>query len=195
MPARKRVAATVKIKLEAGQASPGKVGQVLGVHPAPWASSWSTRERQEGGAGEVNPPAAAAVGTGWVLPSRPAIDGDTSMRVTSGRVATAAMLLVGLAALALAGRLLPSTPSTRPPATTGTRSAPAVRTAPGNTGGYAVPDVLGRTLAQAVRVLRAGGLHGGADARDPQGGDAWSSPRSRRLAPSCPLAAWWDSGP
>lgn len=47
------------------------------------------------------------------------------MRVTSGRVATAAMLMVGLAA-----------------------------------------------LAQAERVLRAGGLHGGAYARDPQDGDA-----------------------
>jgi large subunit ribosomal protein L11 len=32
MPSRKRVAATVKIKLEAGQASPGKVGQALGPH-------------------------------------------------------------------------------------------------------------------------------------------------------------------
>lgn len=32
MPSRRRVAATVKIKLEAGQASPGKVGQALGVH-------------------------------------------------------------------------------------------------------------------------------------------------------------------
>jgi large subunit ribosomal protein L11 len=32
MPSRGRVAATVKIKLEAGQASPGKVGQALGVH-------------------------------------------------------------------------------------------------------------------------------------------------------------------
>jgi large subunit ribosomal protein L11 len=32
MPSPKRVAATVKIKLEAGQASPGKVGQALGVH-------------------------------------------------------------------------------------------------------------------------------------------------------------------
>jgi hypothetical protein len=57
------------------------------------------------------------------------------MRLTSGRVATAAMLLVGLAALALVGRLLPSPPSGRPPATTGTRSAPTVRTAPGNTRG------------------------------------------------------------
>jgi PASTA domain len=94
------------------------------------------------------------------------------MRVTSGRVATAAMLAVGLAALTLAGRVLPSTPSARPPAATGTRSAPTVRTAPGTTRGYVVPDVLGRTLAQAERVLRAGGLHGGVYARDPQGGDA-----------------------
>jgi large subunit ribosomal protein L11 len=32
MPAPKRVAATVRIQLAAGQASPGKVGQALGVH-------------------------------------------------------------------------------------------------------------------------------------------------------------------
>jgi large subunit ribosomal protein L11 len=32
MPATKRVAATVRIQLEAGQASPGKVGQGLGAH-------------------------------------------------------------------------------------------------------------------------------------------------------------------
>jgi large subunit ribosomal protein L11 len=32
MPAPKRVAATVRIQLEAGQASPGKVGQALGAH-------------------------------------------------------------------------------------------------------------------------------------------------------------------
>jgi large subunit ribosomal protein L11 len=32
MPAPKRVAATVRIQLDAGQASPGKVGQALGVH-------------------------------------------------------------------------------------------------------------------------------------------------------------------
>ena len=97
------------------------------------------------------------------------------MRLASGRLATAAMLLVGLAVLAVAGRLLPSAPSTRRPATTAaTRAttAPAVRTAPGNTRGYAVPDVLGRTLAQAERVMRVGGLHGGADERDPQGSDA-----------------------
>jgi hypothetical protein len=99
--------------------------------------------------------------------------GNTSMRVTSGRAATAAMLLVGLAVLAVAGQLLPSTPSAQPPAaTTATTSAPAIRTAPGNTRGYGVPNVLGRTLAQAERVLRTGGLHGSAYARDPQGRSA-----------------------
>jgi hypothetical protein len=100
---------------------------------------------------------------------------DTSMRVTSGRAATAALLLVGLAVLAVAGRLLPSVPSAQRPATTaatGTTSAPAIRTAPGNTRGYGVPDVLGRTLAQAERMMRTGGLRGGAYERDPQGRNA-----------------------
>jgi large subunit ribosomal protein L11 len=32
MPARKRVVATLKLQLQAGEASPGKVGQALGVH-------------------------------------------------------------------------------------------------------------------------------------------------------------------
>ena len=32
-----------------------------------------------------------------------------------------------------------------------------------------MPDVLGRTLAQAEGVLRTGGLQGSADERDPQG--------------------------
>jgi large subunit ribosomal protein L11 len=32
MPPRKRVAATVKVQLDAGEASPGKVGQTLGAH-------------------------------------------------------------------------------------------------------------------------------------------------------------------
>jgi PASTA domain len=95
--------------------------------------------------------------------------GDTSMRVTSGRASTAAMLLVGLSVLAVAGRLLPAPPSAQRPATTAPTSAPAIRTAPGNTRGYAVPDVLGRTLAQAKRVLRTAGLHGSAHERDPHG--------------------------
>jgi hypothetical protein len=67
------------------------------------------------------------------------------MRLTSGRLATAAMVLVGLAVLAVAGRLLPSAPSTQRPTTTaatGAASVPAIRTAPGNTRGYAVPDAL-----------------------------------------------------
>jgi hypothetical protein len=111
------------------------------------------------------------------------------MRLTSGRLATVAMLLVGLAVLAVAGRLLPSAPSTQRPATTAaTRAttAPAIRTAPGNTRGYAVPDVLGRTLAQAERVMRVGGLHGGAYERDPHGSDAVvvaQEPRAGVLAP------------
>jgi hypothetical protein len=97
------------------------------------------------------------------------------MHVTSGRVTTAAILLVGLAVLAVVGRLLPSAPSTPRPATTaatGATTAPAIRTAPGNTRGYVVPDALGWTLAQAERVMRIGGLHGSADERDPQGRDA-----------------------
>ena len=92
--------------------------------------------------------------------------------MTSGRVATVAMVLVGLAVLALAGRLLPTAPSVQRPATTDTALAPAIRTAPGNTRGYGVPDVLGRTLAQAQRAMRSGGLHGSAYEQDPQGRDA-----------------------
>jgi PASTA domain len=97
------------------------------------------------------------------------------MRVTSGRAATAAMLLVGLAVLAVAGRLPPSAPSTQHPATTAAIRAtttPAIRTAPGNTRGYGVPDALGRTLAQAERVMRTAGLYGVAHERDPQGRNA-----------------------
>jgi hypothetical protein len=90
------------------------------------------------------------------------------MRVTSGRAAAAALLLVGLAVLAVTARLLPPTPTPQRPATT----TPAVRTAPGNTRGYAVPDALGRTIAQAERVMRTGGLRGSAFERDPQGSNA-----------------------
>jgi PASTA domain len=94
-----------------------------------------------------------------------------SMRVSSSRAATAAALLAGLGVLVVAGRLLPTAPSTRHPTTaaTGATSAPAIRTAPGNTRGYAVPNVLGRTLAQAESLMRAAGLQGAANDRDPQG--------------------------
>jgi hypothetical protein len=87
------------------------------------------------------------------------------------------MLLAGLAALALAGRLLPAVPSARGPAATAPTAAATIqtvpiRTAPGNTHGYAVPHVLGNSLAQAERLLRTVGLRGGAMERDPRGHDA-----------------------
>jgi hypothetical protein len=94
------------------------------------------------------------------------------MRVTPGQVGTAALLLVGLAVLTLAGRLLPPAPSAQRAATPAATTAPAVRTAPGNTKGYGVPHVLGLTLAQAERVTRVGGLRGGAVDRDPRGSNA-----------------------
>jgi hypothetical protein len=96
---------------------------------------------------------------------------EDSMRGSSGRLATAAAVVLGVGVLAVVGRLLPVTPSGRSPAT-GPRPAPAIRTAPGNTRGYGVPDVLGRTLARAERVLHSGGLRGAAIEGDPQGSSA-----------------------
>ena len=90
------------------------------------------------------------------------------MRGSSGRLATAAAVVLGVGVLAVAGRLLPVTPSARSPAP-GPTPAPAIRTAPGNTRGYGVPNVLGRTLAQAERVLGTGGLRGAAIEGNPQG--------------------------
>jgi hypothetical protein len=93
------------------------------------------------------------------------------MRGSSSRLATAAAVVLGVGVLVVVGRLLPITSSARSPAT-GPRPAPAIRTAPGNTRGYGVPDVLGRTLARAERVLRTGGLRGAAIEGDPQGSSA-----------------------
>jgi PASTA domain len=103
--------------------------------------------------------------------------GDPRIRGTSGRAAAVAMLLAGLTALALAGRLLPAVPSARGPAAAAPTGAATIqtvpiRTAPGNTRGNAVPHVLGHTLAQAERMLRTVGLRGGAMERDPQDPDA-----------------------
>jgi hypothetical protein len=95
-------------------------------------------------------------------------------------------LLAGLAALVVVGRLLPTTPSTRHPTTaaaTGATSAPALRTAPGNTRGYAVPDVLGRTVAQAERVMRVAGLQGAATDRDPTAAVVAQEPPAGVLVP------------
>jgi PASTA domain len=93
------------------------------------------------------------------------------MRGSSGRLAIAAAVVLGVGVLAVIGRLLPVTSSVRSSAT-GPRPAPAIRTAPGNTRGYGVPNVLGRTLAQAERVLRTGGLRGAAIEGDPLGSSA-----------------------
>ena len=55
------------------------------------------------------------------------------MRATSGRAAAAAMLLVGLAVLAVAGRLLPSAPEHPAPGRHRHHHGAGVRPAPGNT--------------------------------------------------------------
>jgi hypothetical protein len=93
---------------------------------------------------------------------------EDSMRGSSGRLAIAAAVVLGVGVLAVVGRLLPVASSGRSSAT-GPRPAPAIRTAPGNTRGYGVPNVLGRTLAQAEGVLHTGGLRGAAIEGDPQG--------------------------
>jgi PASTA domain len=89
------------------------------------------------------------------------------MRVASSRVATVAMVLVSLAALAVVGRLVRTAPSAERPATSA-----AVTIAPAATAttldSVEVPDAFGQTLAQAKIVMRAAGLQGAADDRDPQ---------------------------
>jgi hypothetical protein len=88
------------------------------------------------------------------------------MRVASSRVATVTMVLVGLAALAVAGRLVRTAPSAERPVT----SAPVTPPAPTATtvASVEVPDAFGETLAQAKLVMGAAGLRGAADDRDPQ---------------------------
>jgi hypothetical protein len=89
------------------------------------------------------------------------------MRVASSRVATVTMVLVGLAALVLAGRLVRTTPSAEHPATSAAVTIPPVATAT-TLDSVEVPDAFGQTLAQAKMVMRAAGLRGAADERDPQ---------------------------
>jgi hypothetical protein len=92
-----------------------------------------------------------------------------NMRLSSSRATTAAVL-VGLAVLAVAGRLLSTAPSTQRPATTATPTS-AGATAP-TTRGVVVPDAIGRTLAQATTVMVVAGLQGAATDRDPQASNA-----------------------
>jgi PASTA domain len=86
--------------------------------------------------------------------------------VASSRVATVAVVLVGLAALALAGRLVRTTSSAERPATSAVTIPPAATATTLDT--VEVPDAFGQTLAQAKMVMRAAGLQGAADERDPQ---------------------------
>ena len=92
------------------------------------------------------------------------------MRVAASRVATVAMVLVGLAALAVAGRLVRTTPTAGHPATSAATILPA--TTATTLDSVEVPDAFGQTLAQAKMVMRAAGLQGAADDRDPQVSEA-----------------------
>ena len=103
------------------------------------------------------------------------------MRVSSSRAVTVAVLVVGLAGLAVAGRLLPTIPSAHRPVTPTSAGVPAgtvrvipVRDVPTSTvvGGVRVPDAIGHTLARATSPMRAVGLRGVASERDPQIGTA-----------------------
>ena len=118
------------------------------------------------------------------------------MRGSSGRLAIAAAVVLGVGVLAVVGRLLPATSSVRSSAT-GPRPAPAIRTAPGNTRGYGVPNVLGRTLAQAEGVLDTGGLRGAAIEGDPQGSSTVVVAQEPPAGATVPQEAWsaFEPGP
>jgi hypothetical protein len=88
------------------------------------------------------------------------------MRVASSRVATVAMVLVGLAALVVAGRLVRTAPSAERPATSAATMPPAATAT--TLDSVEVPDAFGQRLDQARMVMRAAGLQGAADERDPQ---------------------------
>jgi hypothetical protein len=104
-----------------------------------------------------------------------------SMRVSSSRAATVAVLVAGLAVLVVAGWLLPTIPSAHRPATptsagvtAGTVRVIPLRDVPTLTvvGGVRVPNAIGHTLARATSLMRTVGLHGVAFERDPQIGTA-----------------------
>ena len=114
------------------------------------------------------------------------------MRGASGRLATAAAVVLGVAVLAVAGRLLPTAPS-RSPATTAVSSvvaAPSV-TSSSSTLGVLVPRVIGQTLAQAKAAMRDAGLSGGAVEQDAQAPDAvvvaQEPPFGVRVPPKSPV--------
>jgi hypothetical protein len=94
-----------------------------------------------------------------------------SMGRSSSRLATAAAVALGLGVLVVAGQLLPTRPSARPPATTAPSSVVTASPPPSTTsttGGVLVPQAVGRTLAQAMTVMRAADLPSAASDQDPQ---------------------------
>lgn len=122
-----------------------------------------------------------------------AVSAGGSMRGSSSRL-TIAAVAVGLGVLVLAGRLLPSGPSARPPATTAVRSvvtAPLAASIASTTGGVLVPQAIGRRLAQAMTVMAAAGLPSGAHDRDPQAPSAvvvaQEPPAGVRVPPHSPV--------
>lgn len=84
------------------------------------------------------------------------------MRRSSSRVAAGAALVAVLVLLVVVGRLLAVTPSVQRPA-----MPTSAATTAATTRGVRVPDVIAQTLARATTVMRAAGLRGVANDRDP----------------------------
>jgi hypothetical protein len=101
------------------------------------------------------------VAVGWLSRRGKHTVGD-GMRWSSSRAATAAALVAGLVVLVAVGRILAVTSSVQ---------RPAVATSPASTAasapGIPVPDVIAQTLARATTLMRAAGLRGVANDRDP----------------------------
>src|SRR6266536_1490293 len=128
-----------------------------------------------------------------------------SMRRPSSRTATVAALIVGVAAVALVGRLVKPPASIQPssvPATTSSTIPPAATIVQ-----IRVPDEIGQPLGRAQQQLRAAGLKGVAYDRDPQGPQALvvaQEPPAGELAPpgsviglrtGTDLRVWLEPGP
>jgi hypothetical protein len=90
------------------------------------------------------------------------------MRVASGRTLIVALVLVGLAALVIASRVLPTPPSERQHAA----ASPTSAATPPPLRAVRLPDTVGRTLSQAQQQLRTRGLQGVASDHDPHTPDA-----------------------
>jgi hypothetical protein len=95
------------------------------------------------------------------------------MRRVASRWVIGAAVVVGVGLLAVAGRLLPAMPSSRPPAgDVVTVIAPPPEPSGPTTLGVLVPQVVEQRVGQARTALEAAGLSSGVYERDPQGRDA-----------------------